>query len=63
MEKNDAEKIISELGDLKKLLVLNLLDKGYSQNQIALALGVNQTTISRMFPKGVLNKKRISSVE
>ncbi len=52
----DLEKVISELDALKKLMILHLLEKGYSQTQIALTLGVGQATISRMFPKGVLGK-------
>ncbi len=35
-------------------MIMTLFDKGYTQNQVALALGVNQTTVSRMFPKGAL---------
>lgn len=54
MEKADLKSVVSELGALKKLMILQLLDKGYSQSQIALTLGVSQPTISGMFPKGVL---------
>lgn len=54
MDKSDLKSVISELDALKKLMILQLLDKGYSQSQIALTLGVGQATISRMFPKGVL---------
>lgn len=54
MDKADLKSVISELDALKKLMILQLLDKGYSQGQIALTLGVTQATISRMFPKGVL---------
>lgn len=61
MEDIYVEKIISELDALKKLMVLQLIDKGYSQKQIALTLGVDQATISRMFPKGVLDKKRVTN--
>lgn len=61
MDKLDAERIIGELEALKKLTVLELLDKGFSQEQIALALGVSQATVSRMFPKGALARKEVRS--
>jgi predicted XRE-type DNA-binding protein len=57
MDKSDTQKIISELEALKKLAILQLLEKGYSQTQIALALGIGQATVSRMFPSGALKKK------
>lgn len=56
MEQSEASKILGELEAIKKLQILELLDKGFSQNQIALTLGVAQATISRMFPKGVLKR-------
>lgn len=45
--------ILSELQDIKKLMVLALMRNGTSQKQIAHALQVNQSSISRMFPKGL----------
>lgn len=36
---------------LRKLKMIELFDKGYSQAQLAQALGVSQPTISRMMPK------------
>lgn len=52
----DVDRLVAELEALKKLKILELLDRGYSQNQIALTLGVGQASVSRMFPKGVLEK-------
>jgi predicted XRE-type DNA-binding protein len=46
-----AEQIIKELEMLRKLRIFELIDKGYSQAQIAQVLGVSQPTISRMVPK------------
>lgn len=45
--------LLRELEMLRKLSILDLADRGYSQAQIADALGVSQPTISRMFPKGI----------
>jgi predicted transcriptional regulator len=46
-----AAQILKELEMLRKLRILELFDKGYSQAQLAQALGVSQPTISRMVPK------------
>jgi predicted XRE-type DNA-binding protein len=43
----------AELVAIKKLLVLGLIRSGTSQRQIAKALGVNQSQISRLFPGGI----------
>jgi predicted transcriptional regulator len=51
-----AAAILKELEMLRKLKLLEFLDKGYSQGQLAQVLGVSQPTISRMVPK-VLPKK------
>jgi predicted transcriptional regulator len=46
-----ASLILKELEILRKLKMLELFDKGYSQGQLAQVLGVSQPTISRMVPK------------
>ncbi|MBI5262713.1 MAG: helix-turn-helix domain-containing protein [Bradyrhizobium sp.] len=46
-----ATAILKELEMLRKLKMLELLEKGYSQGQLAQVLGVSQPTISRMVPK------------
>ena len=51
MTNEQADQIIKELEMLRKLRILELVDKGYSQAQLAQALGVSQPTISRMVPK------------
>jgi IS30 family transposase len=48
----DLEK--GNLSNAEKLLVLGLIKQGLSQAQIAGALGMHRTTLSRHFPKGLL---------
>ena len=50
--------LLLELGDIKRLLILQLLVQGVSQDQVARALGVNQSTISRLVPRVSVKKKR-----
>ncbi len=56
MTEDQADIIIKELEMLRKMRFFELVDKGYSQAQLALVLGVSQPTISRMVPK-ILPKK------
>ncbi|MEX2167583.1 MAG: helix-turn-helix domain-containing protein [Methyloceanibacter sp.] len=51
MTDDQAGAILKELEMLRKLKMLELFDKGYSQAQLAQVLGVSQPTISRMVPK------------
>jgi predicted transcriptional regulator len=51
MTDEQADQIIKELEMLRKLRIMELFDKGYSQAQLAQVLGVSQPTISRMVPK------------
>ncbi|MFO1172364.1 MAG: helix-turn-helix domain-containing protein [Hyphomicrobiaceae bacterium] len=53
------EKIAKELEMLRRLAILDLSDKGFSQADIADALGASQPTISRMFPKGIPKRKDV----
>jgi predicted transcriptional regulator len=62
MTDDQAQQIIKELETLRKLKILELFDKGYSQAQLAQVLGVSQPTISRMVPK-LSSKKKAAADE
>lgn len=51
MTEEQASAILKELEILRKLKMIELFNKGYSQAQLAQVLGVSQPTISRMVPK------------
>ncbi|QOJ18496.1 MAG: helix-turn-helix domain-containing protein [Phycisphaeraceae bacterium] len=48
-----ADPVLSELVAIKRLLAFGLLRSGARQKQIAAALGVDQSQVSRMFPSGI----------
>lgn len=50
----DIDPAIKELISIRKLLVLGLLRSGLTQTQVAGALDIDRSAISRMFPKGTL---------
>jgi predicted transcriptional regulator len=51
MTEEQAEQILKELEMIRKLKLAEMLERGYSQSQLAQILGVSQPTISRMVPK------------
>lgn len=51
MTEEQAEQILKELEMIRKLKLAEMVEKGYSQAQLAQILGVSQPTISRMVPK------------
>lgn len=53
MRDDFAESILMELEMLRKLKMIELLDAGYSQSKLAAALGVSQSTISRMLKPSI----------
>lgn len=55
------KKILSELTAIKKLLILSLLkktDENVSQEKIAVALGIDQSYISKILSKKSKTKKK-----
>lgn len=59
MKDEVGQAILKELEMLRKLKILELTKQGYSQGQLADALGVSQPTISRMLPKKSAKKKAV----
>lgn len=53
---NFKSDLLEELEAIKKLLAINLLRNGASQEEVALALDVHRTTVGRMFPSDVINE-------
>jgi DNA-directed RNA polymerase specialized sigma subunit len=49
--------ILSELMVIKRLMLLALIKAGATQKDIAAALGVDQSQVSRMFPRAAKRKK------
>ena len=55
-KKATGDPIQVELDSIKRLLALLLLKAGTSQGEIAMALGVDQSVVSRMFPARKVKK-------
>jgi predicted transcriptional regulator len=42
------KKILAELEMIRKIKMLELMERGYSQSKLGSALGISQATVSRM---------------
>lgn len=51
--KRDDDELVSEMRDIKRLLILQLMASGIPQGRIASMLGISPATMSRMLPKGL----------
>jgi predicted transcriptional regulator len=53
------KKVLSELEMIRKIKMIELMERGYSQSKLGSALGISQATVSRMMtgkPKAVKDK-------
>lgn len=57
MHESEGDLLVKELRTIKLLLVLQLLNQGLKQKQIASALGVSEATMSRMIPRESASRK------
>jgi len=52
------KKILSELEMIRKIKMIELMERGYSQSKLGNALGISQATVSRM-----MTGKKLASSE
>ena len=57
-EKSIAE-IAADIEFIKKAMIVDLVSRGFSQEDVGSLLGVSQKTVSVMFPKGILTKAKL----
>lgn len=55
-KKTMSDPVLAELDCIKRLLTLLLIKAGASQGEIAMALSVDQSVVSRMFPARKVKK-------
>ena len=51
-------KILAELEMIRKIKMIELMERGYSQAKIGTALGISQATVSRMMAAKKSNKDK-----
>ena len=56
MQNQTLEAIAKDMAFLQKVMIIDLISRGLSQEDVASLLGVKQSKVSEMFPKGILKK-------
>ncbi|KEO87399.1 hypothetical protein EH30_07135 [Erythrobacter sp. JL475] len=58
MADKTVDTIATDVDFIKKAMIIDLVSRGFSQEEVGSLLGVSQKTVSVMFPKGILNKAK-----
>ncbi len=58
MDSKKIDQIAADLDFIKKALIVDLVSRGFSQEDVGNLLGTSQKTVSVMFPRGILNKAK-----
>lgn len=58
MENKKIDQIVDDVEFIKKAMIIDLVSRGFSQEDVGSLLGVSQKTVSVMFPKGILTKAK-----
>jgi predicted transcriptional regulator len=67
MMEDTLKKILAELEMIRKIKMIEMAERGYSQSKLGAALGISQATVSRMLavkkPANSKSKKEADSDE
>lgn len=58
MDDKKLQQVADDLEFIKKALIIDLVSRGLTQDDVARLLNVNQATVSTMFPSGILKKMK-----
>ncbi|APE28509.1 hypothetical protein [Aurantiacibacter gangjinensis] len=58
MDNKKVEQLAGDVDAIKKFMVIDLISRGFSQDEVGKLMGADQSTVSKMFPGGILKKAR-----
>ena len=58
MDSKKIDQIAADLDAIKKFMVIDLISRGFSQDEVGKLMGAGQSTVSEMFPGGILKKAK-----
>lgn len=58
MDPKTLEQIASDVAAIKKFMVIDLISRGFSQEDVGKLMDVEQSAVSKMFPDGILKKAK-----
>jgi len=58
MDNKKIEQLAGDVDAIKKFMVIDLISRGFSQDEVGKLMGADQSTVSKMFPGGILKKAK-----
>lgn len=58
MDSKKLDQIARDLEAIKKFMVIDLISRGFSQEEVGKLMGISQATVSELFPGGILKKAK-----
>ena len=58
MDSNKLEQLAGDVEAIKKFMVIDLISRGFSQDEVGKLVGADQSAVSKMFPGGILKKAK-----
>ena len=58
MDEKKLEQLAADVSAIKRFLIIDLVSRGFSQEEVGSILGSDQSTVSKMFPGGILKKAK-----
>lgn len=58
MDSKKVEQLAGDVDAIKKFMVIDLISRGFSQDEVGKLMGADQSTVSKMFPGGILKKAK-----
>lgn len=58
MDSKKFDQAMLDVEAIKKFMVIDLISRGLSQDDVGKLMGADQSTVSKMFPGGILKKAK-----
>lgn len=58
MDNKKVDQIAGDVEVIKKFMVIDLISRGFSQDEVGKLMGAGQSAVSEMFPGGILKKAK-----
>lgn len=58
MDSKKLDQVAGDVEAIKKFMVIDLISRGFSQEEVGKLMGIAQSAVSEMFPGGILKKAK-----
>lgn len=58
MDSKKLEQLAGDVEAIKRFMIIDLISRGFSQDEVGKLFGADQSVVSKMFPGGILKKAK-----